>query len=171
MTTYVALLRAVNVGGTGKLPMKDLAKLCEKLGFEDVRTYIQSGNVVFRSEKSPNAVHDALEQALAARMGKPADVMLRTAAELRSVLDANPFTDMPPNKVAVMFLSKPASATTVDECVAPDGEQVRPGKRELYVYFPNGMGRSKFKLARSAGSATARNINTVTRLVELAKGK
>lgn len=170
MTTYVALLRAVNVGGTGKLPMKDLTALCLKLGFEDVRTYIQSGNVIFHSTLPSNTVRDALEQALTRKIGKPADVMVRTAADMRQVLESNPFPDKEPNKVAVLFLKQMPEKTVPNEAVTPDGEQVRLGKREIYVYFPNNMGRSKFKLPRSVGPTTGRNINTVAKLVGMANG-
>jgi uncharacterized protein (DUF1697 family) len=168
MTTYIALLRAVNVGGTGKLPMKDLSALCARLGFENVRTYIQSGHVVFQSALSEEKVRTRLEQALTAKLGKPADAMLRTAEELHAILQANPFHDEPPNKVAVMFLSGALPKSALSEVVAPGGEQFRPCKREIYVYFPNGMGQSKFKLPRSIGPATARNVNTVAKLVAMA---
>src|SRR5882724_10217927 len=97
MTKFVALLRAVNVGGTGKLPMKQLAALCGGCGFDNVRTYIQSGNVVFDSSQTETAVRDALAKALTKAMGKnlgkPADLVVRTAAEMRAVLKANPFPD------------------------------------------------------------------------------
>ncbi len=96
MTVFVALLRAVNVGGTGMLPMKDLAGLCTKLGLENVRTYIQTGNVVFASRLSGPAFGESLEKALEAHMGKKVDVILRDAAELRQVLKANPFPDAAP---------------------------------------------------------------------------
>ncbi len=85
---FVALLRAVNVGGTGKLAMKDLCGLCTTIGFADVQTYIQSGNVVFKSALTAEKVRAALERALADHMGKPVDVIVRDAAELRRVLDA-----------------------------------------------------------------------------------
>src|SRR6202008_63371 len=91
MTVFVAFLRAINVGGTGMLPMKDLAALCTDLGLQDVRTYIQSGNVVFASKLAERKVQAQLEKALAAKMGKKIDVMVRTAAELRSILLGNPF--------------------------------------------------------------------------------
>src|SRR5437868_6737379 len=86
MAVYVALLRAVNVGGTGKLPMSDLKELCEKAGFRKVRTYIASGNVVFESRMTGARVKNALETALAAYAGKPVGVLTRTAAEMAEVL-------------------------------------------------------------------------------------
>ena len=95
MTAFVALLRAVNVGGTGKLPMSELKAMCEALGFEAVRTYIASGNVVFTSRKSESAVKKALEARLEAYAGKPVGVMVRTAAEMQAVLKDNPFPKAP----------------------------------------------------------------------------
>ena len=166
MTVFIALLRAINVGGTGKLAMKDLSALCVELGFAEVRTYIQSGNVIFQSRLSEPAIRSKLEQALTEKLGKPVDVVLRTAAELRAVLEANPFPRAEPAKVGVYFQSEPVKKGLLDEVVAPGGEEVRAGKREIYVHFPHGMGRSKLKLP--AGGRTARNLNTVAKLVELA---
>src|SRR5258707_5424610 len=98
MTAFVALLRAVNVGGTGKLPMSDLKEMCEALGFEGVRTYIASGNVVFVSRKSEAAVKAALEARLKTYAGKPVGVLVRTAAEMQAVLKNNPFPKPPANR-------------------------------------------------------------------------
>jgi len=168
MTVFVALLRAINVGGTGKLSMKDLSVLCTKLGLQNARTYIQSGNVVFESPRSEKAVRDALEQALSKRMGTRVDVIVRTASELRSVLAANPFPGAPPAKVGVFFQSEPVPKGLLDDLVIPGKEEVRAGKREIYIHYPDGMGRSKLKLPKSAGVGTVRNINTVAKLVAIA---
>jgi uncharacterized protein (DUF1697 family) len=168
MTVFVALLRAVNVGGTGMLPMKDLAGLCTKLGLENVRTYIQSGNVVFTSRLSRNRVRASLEAALAARMGKKIDVILRDASELRQVLIANPFPDVDASRVAVAFCSAPVQKKLFDSVVIPGNEQLVVGDQEFYVHYPDGMGRSKLKLPKIDGFATVRNINTVTKLVAMA---
>lgn len=167
MTTFVALLRAVNVGGTGLLPMKDLAALCTDLGLADVQTYIQSGNVVFRSRLSEARVRKMLETALTERLGKPVDVMIRTASELRAVLADNPFPEAPPSRVAVLFSPDPVPNRAVDDVIAPGREQVVSGKRELYIFYPDGMGRSKLKLPATFRRTTARNINTVAKLVAL----
>ena len=167
MTTFVALLRAVNVGGTGLLPMKDLSALCTRLGFADVRTYIQSGNVVFRSDLSEARARKILEEALTERLGKPVDVMIRSGSELRAVLTGNPFPDAPPARVAVLFSSNPVPKSAVREVIAPGGEQAAAGKRELYIFYPAGMGRSKLKLPPTLGRTTARNINTVAKLVAM----
>ena len=168
MTLYVALLRAINVGGSGKLPMKDLAALCNGLGFGSVRTYIQSGNVVFVSRKGEEAVRKALEAALTETLGKPADVAVRSAAEMVAVLAANPFAKAPPAKVGVAFLNRSLTKSALKEVVIPGKEEVVLGSREAYIHFPDGMGRSKLKLPKAFGAATMRNINTVAKLAAMA---
>ena len=169
MGIFIALLRGINVGGTGLLPMKDLTGLCSGLGFLAIRTYIQSGNVIFESRLSEQDIRSSLEKAVARRVGKNIDVMVRTPAEMRSILDNNPFPDKEPARVAVAFLCEPPPKNLMNNVVAPGGEQVKPGKREVYVYYPDGMGRSKLKLPLNGAAATVRNINTVTRLVALTK--
>jgi uncharacterized protein (DUF1697 family) len=171
MTVYVALLRAVNVGGTGKLAMKDLATLCTGLGFSDVRTYIQSGNVVFGSRKAEEAVRTALEAALTRTLGKPADVVVRSAVEIAAVLAENPFPKAPPAKVGVAFFHRHLPKGALKDIVIPGNEEVALGRREAYIHFPDGMGRSKLKLPKSWGPATVRNINTVGRLTAMAAGE
>lgn len=167
MPTFIALLRAINVSGTGVLPMQQLKEMCIELGLENPRTYIQSGNVVFTSKLTENAVQGKLERTLFTRMGKKVDVFMRTAAELRGVLDANPFREQPRAKVGVLFLSAPVAENWLRDVIAPGGEQVRIGRREIYVYYPDGMGRSKLKLPPLPGPMTARNINTVSKLVAM----
>ena len=167
MTAYVALLRAVNVGGTGKLPMSDLKALCEAAGFTKVQTYIASGNVVFESGLTEAGVAAALEEKLKAYAGKPVGILVRTAAEMQAVLAGNPFPNAQPNYTVAVFLDKPPPKDALDAMVAPDGEEARLGKREIYVHYPNGQGRSKLKLP-AAKAGTARNINTVAKLAEMA---
>ena len=113
MTAFVALLRAVNVGGTGKLPMSELKAMCKALGFENVRTYIASGNVVFVSRKSEAAVKKALEARLEAYAGKAVGVMVRTAAEMQAVLKDNPFPKAAGNRTVAIFLDAPPPADTL----------------------------------------------------------
>ena len=167
MTSYVALLRAVNVGGTGKLPMTELKAICVAEGFENVRTYIASGNVVFSTERSELEVKVALEKRLADYAGKPVRVAVRTAKEMKEVLRANPFPDAPPNWTVAIFLDSPPPVDTLDLVKGRKDEEVRLGKREIYVAFGAGMGRSKLKIPIEAGG-TARNINTIAKLAELA---
>ena len=167
MTAFVALLRAVNVGGTGKLPMTDLKMLCEEAGFTEVKTYIASGNVVFEAVKTEAEVVAVLDKALTAYAGKPAGVLVRTAAEMTAVIEANPFPDAAPNYTVAIFLDKPPAAAALKNIVAPGGEQVRLGKREIYVHYPHGQGRSKLKIP-AAKAGTARNINTIRTLARMA---
>jgi len=169
MTVYVALLRAINVGGTGKLPMTKLKTLCEDLGFDDVRTYIQSGNVVFASRKGEVAVRKTLTTALTKALGKPADVAVRSAKEMAAVLKKNPFVKAPPAKVGVAFLGKRVTKTMLKAIDIPGKEEVAAGRREVYIHFPDGMGRSKLKLPKAFGPATVRNVNTVGKLAAMAE--
>lgn len=167
MATYVALLRAVNVGGTGNLPMSALRSLCEDCGFSRVRTYIASGNVLFDTESEPAKLQADLEDALLRHVGKPVGVVLRSAAELIEVLDANPYATRAPNLVHVVFLDASPPNDTLANISGRAAEEIALGSREIYVYYPQGQGASKLKLP--AGKAgTARNINTVAKLAELA---
>jgi len=169
MPSYVALLRAVNVGGTGKLPMSDLKAMCVAEGFAKVQTYIASGNVVFESRHSAAKVKAALERRLQAYAGKPVGVAIRTAEEMAAVLKANPFPKAQPNWTVAIFLDDAPPADALDDVRGQQDEEVRLGKREIYVAYGAGMGRSKLRIA-AAAKGTARNINTVAKLAELAAG-
>jgi uncharacterized protein (DUF1697 family) len=167
MTAFVALLRAVNVGGTGKLPMTELKAMCERAGFSQVRTYIASGNVVFTSPKPEAQVKAALEQRLAAYAGKPVGAMVRTAAELAEVLRCNPFPQAKPNRTIVLFLDAPPAADATTGLKGQKDEEVRLGTRELYIHYGEGMADSKL-VVPAAKVGTGRNVNTVAKLVALA---
>lgn len=167
MTAYVALLRAVNVGGTGKLPMSDLKAICEAQGFEAVRTFIASGNVVFRSAKSEAAVKAALETALQAYADKPVGVCVRTAQEMAAVLAANPFPKAAPNRVVAIFLDAAPRAGMLEEAKGVGGEEMALGTREIYVHYGEGMAGSKLRIP-GASAGTSRNINTIRKLAEMA---
>lgn len=168
MTAYIALLRAVNVGGTGKLPMTELIAICEKAGFEKVKTYIASGNVVFTSGKSETSVKAALEKAMEDYARKPVGVMVRTAAEMAAVRDANPFAEAPGNRVVAIFLDDAPAKDALDQASNVDGEEMALGEREIFVrYTDHGMGQSKLKIP-AAKAGTARNMNTVAKLAEMA---
>lgn len=168
MTKYVALLRAVNVGGTGKLSMADLKAMCREAGFDHVETYIASGNVVFDAKDSPAKVKSALEAKLLAYAGKPAGILVRTASEMKAVLEGNPFPKHPPNFTVVIFLDEPPPPDALDHAVGGTDEEMRLGAREIYVRYGAGMGRSKLKIP-AARQGTARNMNTVAKLVSMAK--
>ncbi|TIX89792.1 DUF1697 domain-containing protein [Rhizobium sp. P44RR-XXIV] len=168
MTVFVALLRAVNVGGTGTLPMAELKVLCEEIGFTDVKTYIQSGNLLFRSDEAEATVKARLEEALARKMGKSPGVILRSRRELETAAESSPFPNAKPNYLLVTFLPEAAPKDALDKLAAPGGEEVQVAGREIYIHYPDGSGRSKLKLpALKAG--TARNLNTVRKLAEMAR--
>jgi uncharacterized protein (DUF1697 family) len=168
MTAYIALLRAVNVGGTGKLPMTELASMCEAAGFEKVKTYIASGNVVFTSGKSEAAVKAALETAMEKYAGKPVGVMVRTAAEMAGVREGNPFAHAPGNRVVAIFLDEAPPQDAIAQASNLNGEEMALGEREIYIrYTDHGMADSKLKIP-AAKSGTARNMNTVAKLAEMA---
>jgi uncharacterized protein (DUF1697 family) len=167
MANYVALLRAVNVGGTGKLPMAELQAMCRDAGFAKVRTFIASGNVVFASPKNPRKVQAELEARLLAYAGKPIGVLVRTASEMKAVLDANPFPNAAPNRTVAVFLHQPPPPGALALAVGRRDEQMQLGEREIYIHYPQGISASKLKIP-AAEPGTARNMNTVTKLARLA---
>lgn len=167
MPAYIALLRAVNVGGTGKLPMTELRAMCIAEGFEKVQTYIASGNVVFSADGSEAEVKAALERRLEAYAGKPVGVLVRTAQEMAEALKANPFPDRPRNRTVAIFLDDPPPSDALEAVRGQEGEEVRLGKREIYVAYDDGMASSKLKIP-AAARGTARNVNTVQKLAEMA---
>lgn len=167
MKTYIALLRAVNVGGTGKLPMAELRAMCEAAGFEQVRTYIASGNVVLKSAASEKQVKAELAARLERYAGKPVGVLVRTGTELAAVLAANPFPKAAPNRTVAIFLDKAPPVDALDAMSGRSSEEVVVGKREIYVHYVDGMADSKLKIV-AAKTGTARNINTIAKLVEMA---
>ncbi|HWS46307.1 MAG TPA: DUF1697 domain-containing protein [Acidimicrobiia bacterium] len=172
MTTYVALLRAVNVGGR-KVPMQALRELFAGLGHRDVETYIQSGNVVFAAKGAAARVKPELEHAIGREFGFDVTVLLRTHAELTKVVAGNPFTKQEPY---VTFLDAAPRAQQVEALdpgqFAPDVFAVNG--REVYLHCPGGYGRTKINNAffesRLAVAATTRNWNTVLKLTEMVAG-
>jgi uncharacterized protein (DUF1697 family) len=167
MASLIALLRAVNVGGTGKLPMSELKAMCEELGFSDVRTYIASGNVVFTSRKSEAAVKAALEKRLETYAGKPVGVLVRTADEMAKVLADNPFPKLAPNRTMALFLDRAPPADSLASVRGQKDEKIKLGRREIYVHYGEGMGQSKLVIP-AAKLGTARNMNTVAVLAKMA---
>jgi uncharacterized protein (DUF1697 family) len=147
--------------------MSDLKAMCEKAGFAKVRTYIASGNVVFGSVLTEAGVKATLEAALAAYAGKPVGVLVRTAAEMAEVLTSNPFPDAPPNRTVAIFLDEPPIGDTLERITGRNGEEVRLGRREIYIHYGDGMADSRLKIP-AAKAGTARNINTVARLAAMA---
>lgn len=170
MTRYIALLRAVNVGGTGALRMSDLKAICEQAGFAGVETYIASGNVVFGSGSSAAKVKSDLERRLSDHAGKPIRVLVRSASEMAAVLKANPFPSAEAKYNYAIFLDKAPPRDALTHVTGQKDEQMHLGKREIYVFYGSGMGRSKLKIP-AAKDGTGRNMNTVAKLVEMASKK
>jgi uncharacterized protein (DUF1697 family) len=167
LTRYIALIRAVNVGGTGALPMAKLKSMCLDAGFTRVATYIASGNVVFDSKAAAKRVKAELESRLHAHAKKRIAVVVRTAAEMADVLEANPFRGTEPKYTYAVFLDARPPRDALDHAVGANGEELALGKREIFIHYPNGMGRSRLRIP-AARKGTARNMNTVARLAELA---
>lgn len=167
MTPYVALLRAVNVGGRGKLSMSDLRRLAEEAGFVDVRTYIASGNLVFRSDDAPGKVKEILELRLADFAGTRVDVFVRTAREMRDLVDINPFPDEPGDRVAVLFLDRKPPADLETIAAGVQNEAFKAAAQEVFIHYPDGLGVSKLGFGNEL-VGTTRNMNTVTKLAGMA---
>ena len=175
MPRQVALLRGINLAKRRRVGMADLRRLLEEAGYEDVRTHLQSGNVVLSSPLSPRKLEAALERQLAQGLGIKVRVLVRTRAELAKVVAEDPLVDVASNgsRYLVTFLSKRLSAKDTRELEAADvaPERVVVRGREVYAWHPDGLQRSP--LAKLVGErargvdSTARNWNTVTRLLEL----
>jgi uncharacterized protein (DUF1697 family) len=177
MTTYIGLLRAVNLGPTNKVAMSDLRDIITGLGMQDARTLLQSGNVVFRSSvRSAAKLEQLLEQALAQHLGRTTEVFVRTADELKAVIVGNPFPEFAardPSHLLVVFLKEAVNPTAVAALAkAITGrEEVRADGRHLYIVYPDGIGRSRLgtlREAKIASRGTGRNWNTVLKLAALA---
>jgi len=166
MTRYVGLLRAVNVGGTGKLPMADLRAMCAEIGFADVQTYIASGNVVFDSDLTAGDAQAVLEARLADYAGNPVPVMIRDADEMAAILADDPFPDAPGNQSVVIFLDAPPDAPALADARHVQGERMQLGRREIYVHYVNGQGASRLRIP-AADQGTARNMNTLRKLTKM----
>jgi len=177
VTVFVSLLRAVNVGGHGKIQMAALRALYADLGFEDVASYVQSGNLVFRSRaRDPRRVAKTIEDGIEARFGFRPPVMIRTAAEMAQVAAENPFAgraEVESKQLMVTFLTASPTQAAAKRLagVRRVREELVLRGRELYVWFPDGIGRSKLSgaaIEKALGTAgTGRNWNTVTKLLEL----
>jgi uncharacterized protein (DUF1697 family) len=167
MPSFIALLRAVNVGGTGKLPMTHLKTMCEDAGFDSVRTYIASGNVIFESNLDEAAVRKELEGRLLEYAGKPVRVHVRTAAEMAQVLTRNPFPHAAGNRNVVIFLDAKPGKDVLAGVTGRVDEEVALGRKEIYVHYGPNMARSKLKIP-GAAQGTARNMNTVAKLAAMA---
>ena len=176
MTTYAALLRGINLGSHNKVAMPALRAVVEGLGGTDVTTYIQSGNVVLRSDKTAAALQAAVEKAIANEFGLDVAVFVRTEQQLAKVVDANPFVKRgkDASKLHVVFLSANPKADGVKRLTSGDwgGDEIAVVGSQAYLHCPNGYGRSKLGNAfveKQLGVAgTTRNWRTTLKLLELA---
>jgi uncharacterized protein (DUF1697 family) len=180
MTSYVALLRGINVGGHNPVAMADLRELLVHLGLSDPKSMLQSGNLVFLAEAHTNAqLESSLEAGALKRLGLKTDFFVRSAEEWEAILAGNPFhreAAHDPGRLVVMILKVAPIAGGVEALQAgvTGPEVVRAGERHAYIVYPNGIGRSRLTNAlieRTLGTrGTARNWNTVQKLRALAKG-
>jgi uncharacterized protein (DUF1697 family) len=166
MTAYVALLRAVNVAGTGKLSMSDLKAIGEDCGLENVRTFIASGNLLFESDKSEKAIQRGIEERIETLFGKRVPVFVRSAAEMTQVAAGNPFGDDKPSRVMAHFIADPPTAAMVEAATGVNGERMALGPRAIYVSYGEGIGKTKLKLP-AVREGTARNMNSVARIAAM----
>ena len=179
MPAVICFLRGVNVTGKNMIKMEQLRALCESLGLRNVQTYIQSGNVVFRTKsRNSAALATRIEKTIEERFGFRPHVMLRTSQELRGVVTRNPFAqraNLDPGRFLVYFLKGEPTPEACDRTCAlkTDTEELRVSGSELYIYYLNGVGKSQLPMARiekALGiSGTGRNWNTVTKLLEMAE--
>lgn len=166
MHQYVALLRAVNVAGTGKLLMSDLRAMGEACGFTEVRTFIASGNLLFVSERSEAEVKAMLEKKLAAYAGKHVPILVRTAAELNAIIANNPLPSAHPSRHLVYFHDAPPPPDLIAQCRDVQGERLVLLGRELHVDYGDGIRFTKLKIP-GKNEHTARSINSVARMAAL----
>lgn len=167
MPAYVALLRAVNVMGSGKLPMSTLVGICEDSGFGQVRTYIASGNAVFKSRLGERRIKTLLEERLAAFTGRAIGVMVRSGDEMAAVLAANPFRRDASEKTVAIFLDHSPPADAIDTARGRKSERLALGEREIYVAYRDGIAGSKLVIP-AAKAGTFRNMNTIAKLAAMA---
>ena len=178
MPTVIAMLRGVNLGGHNLIRMEKLRALCSACKFEKPQTYLNSGNAIFTTkETNLSAIGKRLEDAIEKELGFRPAVILRTASEMRDVIARNPFAKrkgLEPAKLAVIFFADSLAPETREhiEAIKVGPEEIHAFERELYIYYPDGQGRSKLTHAiieKHLGRATGRNWNTVTKLGIIAK--
>lgn len=173
---YAAFLRGVNVGGKNRIAMAGLERIFTGLGYEEVKTYIQSGNVVFRTEEQPAAeLEAAIEKALSATMGTSIVCIVRTDEELRAITEQNPFTDKDSDGQYIVLLKDSPAAGKLEKIPLPgeQGELFRISGRKIYLFCPKGYGRTKFNNnffeSKLGVPATTRNLKTIEVMSELTR--
>jgi uncharacterized protein (DUF1697 family) len=167
MSVYVAFFRGINVGGNTMVSMTELAAICTQVGLLDVQTCLNSGNVIFKSPLLEAELRVSLERELSGKTGMNISVVIRNSDEMEEIVNANPFPDAVPSRVGVLLGTAPVPEKVLAEFSTPGRERVMPGKREVYIHYPDGMGRSKLKVPLLLRNGTVRNINTLSRLVDL----
>lgn len=174
--TVVALLRGINLGSRNRIAMADLRELVEKLGGDDVRTYLQSGNAVFRSRETPAKLEAALERAIKRALGLDVTALVRTKKQLLKIVEGNPFPKAAPKTVHVALLATKPKAPGARKLRGGsfDPDELEIAGREVYLHCPKGYGSTKLSnafLEKQLGvAATTRNWRTMTSLAELAEG-
>ncbi len=166
MTAYVALLRAVNVSGTGKLPMAELKRMGEECGFANVRTFIASGNLLFTSGDSEKKVQACIAAKVADFFGRDVPVFVRSAEEMAALAEGNPFTDDKGSRVMAHVIDAEPTQAMLDDARNVADERMALGPRAIYVSYGEGIGSSKLKLPAVA-AGTARNLNSVAKIAAL----
>ena len=169
MTAYVALLRAVNVSGTGKLPMSDLKAMGEACGFDQCRTFIASGNLLFVSNFGEAEAQQRIATRIEEYFGRAVPVHVRNAAEMAEAVASNPFGDRPGNRLVALFASEKPTQTAIDAATGINGERLALGPRLIYICYGDGMADSKLKLP-AMREGTARNMNSVAKMADLLAG-
>lgn len=173
MKTCIVLLRGVMPVGKNKVPMAQLRQVLTDAGFEDVRTYIQSGNVILRTALSASELEVRVRELIKEHIGPDLVVVVRTGAQLQKILDGDPFKDVDRSRVFYTVFAQNPSTQKVEELVGQDfsPEDVVITKDAAYLYIPGNAARSKlsnnFLEKRLGVSATTRNLNTMTRLIEM----
>jgi uncharacterized protein (DUF1697 family) len=179
MAVIISMLRGINVGGHNKIKMDALRALYESLKLQDAQTHVQSGNVIFRSDERDIArLTKRIEEGIERKFGFRPSVILRTTAEMREVIARNPFAKrrgIEPGKLLVSFLASDPGEEGREKVrqMKCEPEEMRIDGREIYIYFPNGAGRSKLpwaglgKMLKTQG--TGRNWNSVTKMLEIAE--
>jgi uncharacterized protein (DUF1697 family) len=178
MPVVISMLRGVNLGANKRIKMEDLRALYSSLKLRDAQTYVQSGNVVFKSDEADLTVEaKRIEATVEKKFGFHSDAILRTADDMRTVIASNPFTgrsDIHPSKLLVMFLASDPGEQARDKlrAIKTEPEELWIDRRELYIHYPNGMARPSLSFAAIEKalkmSGTGRNWNSVTKLAELA---
>ena len=160
------MLRAVNVAGTGKLPMAELIAIGEACGFSNVRTFIASGNLLFDSDLDETEVAKRIDEKVEAYFSKPVPLFVRSASEMAEVAAGNPFTDDKPSRVMAHFIAKAPTASMLAGARDVVGERMALGPRMIYVSYGEGIGKTRLKLP-AVRHGTARNMNSVARMAGL----